>query len=82
MIFYNTNEVAQTFPEQYLAHMREQWASAGMSADEINTKIAGYEKNMEMYSNNYLVFAGMTMMEILPLGIVITLLSALILKRK
>ena len=81
MVYFNTSEVAQTFPEQYLQHMKEQWAAAGMTSDEINQKTQGFEKNLELYKNP-VIMAGMTLMEILPVGLIISLLSALILKRK
>ena len=81
MIYYNTSEVAQNFPAQYLEHMKEKWAEAGMSTEQINTKAEGFARNMELYKNP-VIMAGMTLMEILPVGLIITLISALILKRK
>jgi hypothetical protein len=81
MVYFNTSEVAQSFPEQYLQHMKEQWAASGMSSAEVQQKTEGFEKNMELYKNP-LVMAGMTLMEILPVGLIVTLISALILKRK
>ncbi len=82
MVFFHTSEVAQTFPAQYIDHMREQMVADSMTIEEINIKIAGLEKNFEMYTQNKLIMAGMTLMEMLPVGIIITLISALILKRK
>ena len=81
MVYYNTSDLGETFPAQYLDHMKEKWAAAGMSADQINQKAQGFEKNMEMFKNP-LIMAGMTLMEIFPIGLVITLISAFILKRK
>ena len=81
MIYYNTSDMAQTFPVQYLEHMKQKWTAAGLSAAEIDAKSATFARNMEMYKNP-VIMAGMTLMEILPVGLVITLLSALILKKK
>jgi len=60
---------------------KEKWAEAGMTTEQINAKAEGYAKNMELYKNP-VIMAGMTLMEILPVGLIITLISALILKRK
>src|SRR5687768_4884425 len=81
MIYFHTSEVAQTFPAQYLDHMKVKWASSGISPEEINQKALGFEKNMELYKNP-IIMAGMTLMEIFPVGLIVTLISALILKRK
>jgi hypothetical protein len=82
MIYWHTSDVAQTFPVQYLNHMKEQWAASGMSTEEINSKSSEFNKTMETYSHNLLIMAGMTLMEILPVGLIISLISALILKKK
>ena len=82
LIYYNTSDMAQTFPAQYLEHLKEQWKASGMSAEEINEKAATTQKNMEMYANNPVIMIGMTLMEIFPVGLLITLISAFILKRK
>jgi hypothetical protein len=81
MIFFNISEIAQTFPEQYMEYMKEQWAAKGLSVDEINEKSKKIEMNFENYKNP-VIMAGMTLLEILPVGILISLISALILKRK
>ncbi len=81
MIYYHNSDMAQTFPVQYLDHMKEKWTAAGLSATEIDAKSETFARNMEMYKNP-VIMAGMTLMEILPVGLFITLLSALILKKK
>jgi|SRR5687768_13509122 len=81
MIYYNVSESAQNFLPQYLEHMKEQWAAKGLSEEEINQRTAGFQKNVELYENP-IIMAGMTLMEILPVGLLITLISALILKKK
>ncbi len=81
MVYYNTSEVAQTFPAQYIEHMKEQWLASGLTPEQINEKAAGYEKNFALYENP-IIMAGMTLMEILPVGLLISLISAFILKKK
>ena len=81
MIYYNTSEVAQSFPAQYIEHMKEQWLASGLTPEQISEKAAGYEKNFALYENP-IIMAGMTLMEILPVGLLISLISAFILKRK
>lgn len=81
MIYYNTSDIAQTFPAQFMEHWKEQLTASGMTADQINAKMAEYDKNWELYKNP-VIMAGMTLMEILPVGLIITLISALILKKK
>jgi hypothetical protein len=69
------------FMENYSAHMIEKAKAAGASAAEIeNTmkEMAGYK---EMYKNPLFVIL-FTYLEILPVGLLITVISALILKRK
>lgn len=81
MIYYYTSETAQTFPAQYLAYMKEQWNAKGLPADEIASRVEGYEKNMALYNNPFIMFL-MTFFEIFPVGLLITLISAFLLKKK
>lgn len=69
------------FIDKYVAHTIAQMQKSGASAAELaDTKkqMAGYQ---EMYKNPLMVIV-LTYMEILPVGLVIALLAALILKRK
>jgi len=69
------------FMDKYTAHVLKQIKSSGASTAEINQKtveMAGYK---EMYKNPVYVIL-LTYFEVLPVGLVISLLSALILKRK
>lgn len=81
MIYYNTGDVAEIFSRQYTQHMKEKWTASGMSEAELSKRLAEMEKNWTFYKNP-VVMAGFTLMEILPIAILITLLSALILKKK
>ena len=82
MVYFEFSEAAQNFPAQYTSFMKEEWTAQGMSAVEITENTAELEKNMELYKNNAFIRAGMTLMEIFPVVLVMSLLSALILKRK
>lgn len=69
------------FMEKYADHMLKQAQESGASAAEIAKKteqMAGYK---EMYKNPIFVIL-LTYSEILPVGLLVTLISALILKRK
>lgn len=69
------------FADQYAAHQIHQYEESGMSAEEIQLKKEEMKSYMELYENP-LIMAGMTFMEIFPIGLLITLISALILKRR
>ena len=81
MIYYNTSEIAQTFPEQYLNYMMENLRKEGKPEVEIQQQVAQMQQGMELYKNP-LVMIGMSFVEIIPVGLLISLVSALILKRK
>jgi len=69
------------FMEKYAAHMIDQAKSSGASATELDKQLADMAYYKEMYKNPLFVIL-FTYMEILPIGLLITLISALILKRK
>lgn len=69
------------FGDKYAAHMLEQLKASGASASEIEKQTAEMAKFSQMYKNP-LFNALMTYMEILPVGLIVTLISSLILKRK
>jgi len=69
------------FMDKYAAHMLKSVQESGASQDKINSTIAEMDKYKAMYKNPVWVVL-LTYMEILPIGLVATLLSALILKRK
>ena len=69
------------FSEQYSAHYMESVRNSGASEAEIKAASESQAKAWEMYKNPVIRF-GMTMMEILPVGLIITLISAALLRRK
>ena len=69
------------FGDKYAAHMLEQLKASGASTAEIEKQTAEMAKFSQMYKNPFFN-AMMTYMEILPVGLIVTLISSLILKRK
>ena len=69
------------FLEKYSAHMLEELKSSGASASEIEAQKTEMAWFAEQYKNPFFN-ALMTYMEILPVGLLVTLISSLILKRK
>ncbi len=69
------------FMEKYSSHMVDQLTKSGATEQEISAQTAIITKNSEMYKNP-LFFVLFTYMEILPVGLFVALISALILKRK
>lgn len=69
------------FMEKYTTHVLEAAKKSGASAQEMSlqtTEMAGYK---EMYKNPFFIIL-FTYAEILPIGLLVSLISALILKRK
>lgn len=79
MIYY-PNFMAD-FPEQYSAYQLEQYSADGMSDAELAVKREEMNQWVEMYKNPLIMMA-FTFLEIFPIGLVVALLSAVILKRK
>lgn len=69
------------FMDKYSSHMIEELKSSGASQLEIDKQIEEMARFGKMYKNPFFN-ALMTYMEILPVGLVVTLISSLILKRK
>ena len=69
------------FMDQYTNNMLEKMASEGKSASEIDAKKEEMAYYAELYKNPFWKIV-MTFTEIFPVGLIISLISALILKRK
>ncbi|MES2777586.1 MAG: DUF4199 domain-containing protein [Bacteroidota bacterium] len=69
------------FAEKYSAHMLEELKASGASQTEIDKKAKEMADFARMYKNPFFN-AMMTYVEILPVGLIVTLISSLILKRK
>lgn len=69
------------FMDKYSAHMLEDLKASGASAAEIASKTKEMADMGKMYKNPFFN-ALITYAEILPVGLIVTLISSLILKRK
>lgn len=78
IIFYN---FMPDFMEKYSAYMINQAKASGLTQTELNKKVAQMSSMKEMYKSTVFVIL-MTYLEILPVGLIVSLISAVILKRK
>jgi hypothetical protein len=69
------------FAEKYSAHVLNELKASGASDAEIAKQTAAMANFREMYKNPFFVIL-MTYIEILPIGIIVSLISAWVLKRK
>jgi hypothetical protein len=69
------------FFEQYLAYTIEKLRAAGAAPEEISRQMQENEKFLRWYQNPLIRYA-MAFMEAFPVGLLITLISAVILRRK
>ncbi len=71
----------QDFASNYMEHSVTSWQKSGLSEEEILTKTEEMNSWMEYYKNPFFK-ALITYMEILPVGLLVSLISAAILKKK
>ena len=74
-------KIGDEFMPKYTAHELDKMRSSGASDAEIEKARADGEKFMELYKNFFVRFA-MSLMEILPVGVIVTLISAALLRRR
>jgi hypothetical protein len=74
------NFLLPDFMEHYSQHMVDELVKSGATQQQINEQTAEMAGYSDMYKNP-LLFALFTYMEILPVGLIVSLISALILKR-
>jgi amino acid transporter len=75
------NFIFPNFMELYAENMINQAKASGVSQIELDKQIAEMERYKALYKNP-LFMVLLTYMEILPVGILVTIISALILKRR
>lgn len=81
-VYYNTVPgVKDTFMDRYMEMNVKKMKHEGATQETIDTKTAELKQMAEMYKNPLFRF-GMTLLELFPVGLVIALISAGILKRK
>jgi uncharacterized protein DUF4199 len=78
-ILYHT--LMPDFMDKYSAHVIEQARAAGANAQAIQAKQQELQQVRQLYSNPFANVA-MTLLEPLPVGLVITVISAAILRKK
>ena len=69
------------FMDKYGAYLVEKMKASGASAAAIQAQLQQVQKYKEMYDNP-LLNAAMTFLEPFPIGLVVTLISAVVLRRK
>ena len=74
---YYTN-FASDFSNQYLAYLKEGLVEQGKTTAEIDAEMATTKEMFDSYDNSMLMRLGMTALEIIPVGLIITLISSLI----
>lgn len=72
---------SEEIQKHYVLKIREDAKEEGKSEAEVQLEIEQVKKEFELYENPIIRF-GYTLIEILPVGLIITLLSSLLLKRK
>ncbi len=75
------NTAGTNFMDSYYQHSVEKIKTSNDPETEIQAKIADMEKWRELYKNP-LIQIGLTFIEIFPMGLLITIISATILKKK
>ena len=70
------------FMDKYTAAHLQQVKSSGLSPADLQKQVADMERMRDVYDHNPLVVVLYTYLEIVPVGLIISLLTALLLKRK
>jgi hypothetical protein len=70
------------FGEKYAAHAIENVRNSGKPPAEIASEIEEMKRMMALYNSNILFNMAITFLEPLPVGLIMTLISALILRRR
>ncbi len=73
--------VRQDFMNEYYTHTVEELRQSDLPEAEVEAKIAEMDEFREMYKNP-LVKIGVTYLEILPVGLLVSLISAFLLRRR
>jgi hypothetical protein len=71
----------QEFLQKYTAHYLDEMKEGGASDAEVAKAQTEMAQFMQLYKNFFIRF-GMTMMEILPVGVIVTLISAALLRKR
>lgn len=80
-VYYNSTDLKETFMQRYTDLTIKKMQHDGKSQEEIDKKLEEMKMFAEWYKNPLIRF-GMTLLEIFPVGLVITLISAGLLRKK
>ena len=75
-LFLKTSDL--DFAGQYMTYLETTLLEEGKSAAEIKTQLASTKEMMDAYKSNVPMRLGLTFLEIFPVGLLISLISALI----
>lgn len=75
-VYYNN--YASDFGDQYVEYVKKQMIESGKSEADIATEITSLQENMDSYKNNIGVRFAFTFVEIFPVGLIISLICAVI----
>jgi len=75
-IFFNS--YAPDFGDQYIAYLEEQMVESGLSPTAIQEQLGQQRKTMDNYQNNIMMRMGFTLLEIVPVGLLISVISGLL----
>jgi len=70
------------FSDKYVAHAIEGVRNSGKPPEQVAQEIENMKQMMTLYKNNILFNLAVTFLEPLPVGLVMTLISALILRKR
>lgn len=76
-----SDSMGQAFMAEYYAHEKAKMESSGMPAPVVESKLKEMSEMMELYNSSPVFKMGITYTEILPVGLLVSLLCALLLKR-
>ena len=80
ILYFNVDSI-RTLMNRYAQHMMDQAKAAGATSEAIETQLREIERFKKLYENP-LSNAALTFMEPFPVGLVITLLSSAILRKR
>jgi len=79
IIYFN---IIPDFAETYQAQMIQEERNSGKPPEQIAQELASMKRMMTLYQNNILFNIAVTFLEPLPVGVIMTFISALILRRR
>ncbi len=82
MIYFHSSDQKEEFGKQRMDYKVESMKKKGASETEIAKEVAANKEFMKIYESNPLIMFSITLLEIFPVGLVVTLLSSFFLRTK